>query len=312
MIDYIYIMELLLASENIIRDIKKKVDTLDRSLISHCVINNWDLHDNTISIIMTSSNRSKQTYFTLKTIAESDFKNIHIVLVDDSDIDPIDVNVLLKTFPFYIDFISIKRENKNWTNPVVNYNIGFKYVKGHKVVIQNAEVCHVGDALKMIDSIVEDDNYYAFDVVASKSYEINENIYAHGEKKIHNETTTDIYTKPDLEWFPWWYQHHTHGNRFLHFFTSMTRKSFEKIKEFSYDYTMGKDNDDDDFVLKVLSQNINLVCIENEKTGCGGIHLYHQIAYEGYCKNAVSNAPILDYKKKIWLNEKIYTSILDL
>jgi len=56
---------------------------------------------------MTSSNRSKQTYFTLSNILRSSVKDIHIVLVDDSYRDPIDINIL-KTFSYYINFIRIK------------------------------------------------------------------------------------------------------------------------------------------------------------------------------------------------------------
>jgi glycosyltransferase involved in cell wall biosynthesis len=93
---------------------------------------------------MTACNRSKQTYFTLQTIQNSSHKAIQIILVDDSDSDPIAKEELEK-YPFYIDFISIKMQNKKWVNPVVNYNIGFEYIRGSKVVIQNAEVCHVGD-----------------------------------------------------------------------------------------------------------------------------------------------------------------------
>jgi glycosyltransferase involved in cell wall biosynthesis len=98
----------------------------------------------TISIVMTACNRSKQTYFTLQTIQNSSHKAIQIILVDDSDAEPITKEELEK-YPFYIDFISIKMQNKKWVNPVVNYNIGFEYIRGSKVVIQNAEVCHVGD-----------------------------------------------------------------------------------------------------------------------------------------------------------------------
>ena len=116
-------MELLLKSKDIIAEIRRKVDTKDPSLFEHHEINARELPDNTISIVMTSSNRSKQTYFTLRSISNSAHKNVHVVLVDDSDVDHVDITKLSTNFGFYIDFIRIKRENKNWVNPVVNYNI---------------------------------------------------------------------------------------------------------------------------------------------------------------------------------------------
>jgi len=297
-------MELLLNSKDIIAEIKRKVDNKDPSLFNHHVINVRELPNDTISIVMTSSNRSRQTYFTLFTIGKSAHKKVHVVLVDDSDVDPIDINILATKYNLYIDFIRIKRENKNWVNPVVNYNIGFTFIKGCKVVIQNAEVCHIGDPLSLINVGIENDNYYAFDVKSSNSFDDNEKIYR------SDVSNTSIYNKPGINWLAW-YQHANHGNRFLHFFTALTRQTFDKIQGFSYDYTMGKDFDDDDFVLKIKSQNITLLNIENKKYNCGGIHLFHQNAYEGYCKDKVSNQPIFEYKFGLWNSEKQYISILD-
>jgi len=297
-------MDLLLKSKDVIAEIRRKVESKDPSLFEHHAINACELPEDTISIVMTSSNRSRQTYFTLITIGNSAHKNVHVVLVDDSDVDPVDIKILSTKFHFYIDFIRIKRENKNWVNPLVNYNIGFKFIKGNKVVIQNAEVCHVGDPLSLINMGIENDKYYAFDVRSTKSFEDNEKIY-----RINN-CNIDNFKTPEIKWFAW-YQHSDIRNRFLHFFTALTRQSFEKIQGFSYDYTMGKDFDDDDFVLKIKSQNIPLLNIENETRHCMGIHLFHQNAYEGYCKDKVSNQPIFDYKTKLWNDTKKYISILD-
>jgi hypothetical protein len=296
-------MELLLNSKQHIRELKLKVDRLDNSLFIHFIINNYEITEDAISIVMTASNRSKQTYFTLQNMLRSICKNIHIILVDDSDIDPIDINTL-KTFPYYIDFISIKRENKSWVNPVVNYNIGFKFIKGNKVVIQNAEVCYVGDPLNLIYNSMENDNYYVFDVRASNSYIDNEEIYKNDLDSI------DIYEKTYIKYYCW-YQHYEIRNEKFHFFTAMTTTTFNKINEFSYDYSLGVEYDDNDFVLKIISQNITICNIEYDIKLMGGIHLYHQLSAEGYCKNKVGNGNIFDYKKNIWEKQNKYISIFD-
>ena len=41
----------------------------------------------------------------------------NVIIVDDSTNDPIKKEVL-ETYPFYIDFITINRENKKWHNPL--------------------------------------------------------------------------------------------------------------------------------------------------------------------------------------------------
>jgi hypothetical protein len=49
----------------------------------HTVISERQIDNETISIIMTTSDRTKQLYFTLSTIQKSMNQNIHLVIVDD-------------------------------------------------------------------------------------------------------------------------------------------------------------------------------------------------------------------------------------
>jgi hypothetical protein len=279
-------MQTLIANRNNIIEIRRKVEILDRSLFHHYNIPNIPIYDNTISIVMTTSNRSKQTYFTLKTIKKCSFKNVQLIIVDDSDIDPIKKEEL-KKYPFHIDFISIRNQNKNWNNPVVNYNIGFKFIKGSKVVIQNAEVCYIGDIIGFISNNVIDNNYYVFDVKGTSSFENNEIIYN------INQLTTDIYNK---NIFLMWYQGRERICNY-HFLTALTRKTFDLVKNFSYDYTFGIDYDDNDFLLKIKSKNINIINLFNDIYNIGGIHLYHSSSYLKW-KNIESNLDIFNYKLK--------------
>ena len=241
-------MNNLLNHKEHIFNIKNKVNSLDNSLFSHNLIENHAITENTISIVMLSSNRSKQTYFTLNTLKKSSFKDIQLIIVDDSSVDPINSDIL-KTYPFYIDLININRSNKDWHNPLVNYNIGFKFIKGSKVIIQSAEVCHIGDVLNFIDKNVVDDNYYVFDVKSSLNYDTNETIYNFPSDYLNN---TDLYSKEEL--FYSWYQG---GGRVTnyHFFTSLTKTTFDSIHDFIYDFAMGVSYDDDDFILKIKSKN---------------------------------------------------------
>jgi hypothetical protein len=287
-------MQTLISNKDNIIEIRRKIEILDGSLFHHYNIPNIPIHDNTISIIMTASNRSKQTYFTLKTIERCSFKNVQLIIVDDSDIDPIEKDILGR-YPFHIDFISIRKENKNWINPVVNYNIGFKFIKGSKVVIQNAEVCYIGDILGFVSSNVIDYNYYIFDVKGIDSLKNNEIIYN------TNQLTTKIY---DKNIFSMWYQGRDRICNY-HFLTALTRNTFELVKNFSYDYTFGVDYDDNDFLLKIQSKNINIINLFNDEYFFGGIHLHHTSSYLKW-KNIVSNKDIFDYKLK---NE--YFDIID-
>jgi len=293
-------MQTLFKNKNKIIEIKRKVEEKDLSLFDHIVISNISIQYDTISIIMTASNRSKQTYFTLKTIQNSLFKSIHIVLVDDSDIDPIKKEELEK-YPFYIDFIKIRRENKIWINPVVNYNIGFQYIKGTKIVIQNAEVCHIGDVLLYMGTQMIDNNYYVCDVRSSKSLDTNNSIYE------NNTNTIDIYKSNEL--FGIWYQS---NERLLnyHFLSGMTIDTFNKIKNFSYDYTMGISYDDDDFLLKININNIKIKNLFHYEYNFGGIHLWHNSNIKILRKKTENNISIFLRKKNFFEKYGEYVDIL--
>ena len=292
-------MQTLFSNKDSIFEIKKKVDGLDNSLFIHYNYPNIPIYDDTISIVMTSSNRSRQVYYTLETIKKCSFKNIHVIIVDDSDIDPIKKEELEK-YPYHIDLVYIRTENKNWINPVVNYNIGFKFIKGSRVVIQNAEVCYVGDILDWISKNVSDNNYYSFDVKAINSFENNEVIYN------TNNLMNNIYLKDNL--FSMWY----HGRNNItnyHFLTAMTRNTFELVKNFSYDYTFGIDYDDNDFLLKIKSKQINIVNLFNDEYFLGGIHLYHISSYLKWV-NVISNSEIFNKKLNHYNNSNEYIELL--
>ena len=297
-------MQNLVKYKDRIFEIKKKVETKDSNLFSHEYIENNIIDEKTITIVMSSSNRSKQTYFTLKRISDSIYKNIQIIIVDDSDIDPIDIHFLkTQNYPFYIDLIKIKRENKNWHNPLISYNIGFSFIKGNKVVIQNAEVCHIGDVLDFISKNVINDNYYVFDVKASLNYDTNETIMNSDLNSI------DIFNR---NIYYMWYQH-IDNNRKYHFLTCLTTETFKKILNFSYDCTMGSCYDDDDFVLKITSRKINIQNIFHHEYNIGGIHLFHGISteYGGWDLNIESNEYLFKIKKEIYESSGIYVDMIE-
>lgn len=292
-------MENLFRYKDAIFDIKQKVQSHDSSLFCYDRYNGDNtIDENTISIVMTSSNRRKQTLFTLSTIEKSKIKNIQVILVDDSDVDPINTEDFVENkFSFLIDLIKINRETKIWHNPVVNYNIGFQFIKGGKVVIQNSEVCHIGDVLNLVyeSSLENDNNYYVFDVKSVSSYVNNDIVYE------SNTDTVDIY---NLNLFDHWYQSES-NNRKYHFLCALNANTFSKIKEFSYDYTFGACYDDDDFLLKIISKHITIVNLFHQHHGVGGIHLYHGNSEERI-RTTESNESLFRKKKTIYNNTGEY------
>jgi len=296
-------MQTLLSNKDSINEIKKKIDNLDNSLFIHYNYPNIPIYDDTISIIMTSSNRSRQVNYTLQTIEKCLFKHVHVIIVDDSDTDPI-IKEYINGYAFHIDLVYIRTENKNWINPVINYNIGFKFIKGSNVIIQNAEVCYIGDILGWVSKNITNNNYYSFDVRAINSFENNEVIYNTAN------LTTEIYKKNIYHtWEEGWYQGRKKVSNY-HFLIAITRNTFELIKNFSYDYTFGINFDDNDFLLKIKSKNIKIVNLFHDLYNLGGIHLYHTSSYIKW-KNIESNSEIYNKKLEMYSDYNIYIDFIE-
>lgn len=279
----------LLANYDTLYKVKNMLDSFDRNYFTTTIINSHECDSNTISIVMTACNRSVQTYFTLDTIAKSSYKNVQIIIIDDSTSDYVLIENL-QHYNLHIELINIK--NKFWVNPCVNYNIGFKHIKGGRVIIQNAEVCYIkGDILSYTINIIKNDEYHSFDVFALNDIEQNKLLYKNnninGLKGI-------------------WYQHHIHNNRFYHFLVAMTIDTFNKIGGFDIDYSIGVDYDDNALVRRVKNRGIKLVNVQNLYMG---VHQWHgQTGCGSHSKN-INNEPLWHCKNDYYDRHNIFLDL---
>jgi GT2 family glycosyltransferase len=267
--------------------VKNLLDTMDTTYFTTTIINQKPITPSTISIVMTASNRTNQTYFTLDTINKSTNKDIHIIIVDDSTHDPIQIDKL-QLYNIHMELITIK--NKFWVNPCVNYNIGFKHIKGSKVIIQNAEVCHMDDILNYTLQI-NNNEYHAFNVYALHDKTQN--------TTLQNNYPSDITTLKGM-----WYQHPQHRNTFYHFVIAITIETFNKIGGFDIDYSIGIDYDDNALVHRVKNNAIKLINVP-----LLGVHQWHEQSNCGSTSSNISNLHLWHCKNNF--HDK-YKTFLDL
>lgn len=258
--------------------------------------NNNTENNDIVSIVMTTHNRTTQTLFTLDTIAASAYKNIQVIIVDDSTKGFISNNNLNK-YNFRIDYIKIKLEYKNWINPCIGYNIGFAHVIGKYVIIQNAEVCHVGDIINFINHNCHDGVYHVFDVINTGSYASNDMLYRTFN---NNKFCQDGISKIIKNHCGEWYQHTINRPKNYHFLTAMHINDLKKMNNgFDYDFSLGRWYDDDEFIFRIKNilklQIINIGLFNGDFLM--GIHQHHD--------TVTMNTNKSDYKKSIKLNKLI-------
>jgi glycosyltransferase involved in cell wall biosynthesis len=279
----------LLANYEKLYKVKDLLNTMDTNYFTTTKINEKEITPNTISIVMTACNRSIQTYFTLDTINKSSHKDVQIILVDDSSTDPALISKL-ETFNMHIELINIK--NKFWINPCVNYNIGFKHIKGSKVIIQNAEVCHMDDILNYVINNVNDEEYHSVNIYALNSIEQNKSLY--------DNPGQDVTKLKGM-----WYQHPIHRNAYFHFLVALTKKSFDKFSGFDIDYAVGVDYDDNALVHRVKNNNIKLINVPLLL----GVHQWHAQSSAGSQSGNISNIVLWDCKQNYYNKHKMFLDL---
>ena len=273
---------LILEAKEVVRDLPKKYVTCR-------TFNEKKTNDETITIVMTTHNRPEQTLFTLKTIANSGYDNVHVVLIDDY------VHILLYDaelvgFGVHISYVRIK--NKFWTNPCVSFNIGFRYVTSPRVIIQSAEVCHTGDVISYVDTHLKEGTYLSFDVLnfAGRA----QNFLLHTRK---STSYKDTYTLRNYKGHWPWYQHHKTANNNLHFLTAITKKDLDKVGWFDLDYSIGSCWDDNAFIDKIKLVGLQVCSINNEQEKVMGIHQWHKQTPVGYAYK-IGNKELYEKKTK--------------
>ena len=147
--------------------------------INNNIIENTDqvCYKTKISIVMPSLNRKTHLLITLKSFLQYVKKyNFEIIIVDDgSDVSIEDVKERFSKLD--IKIISMPKNGKSCVNDANAYNIGLKHATGDIIIIQNAEILHVGDVLHNVFKYISNDNYLVFSVFNSPNYEYNELLY---------------------------------------------------------------------------------------------------------------------------------------
>ena len=213
-----------------------------------------------ISIVATYFNRPKEVEASLLSLLRTKVTKdeYELILVDDASHSPADGVVEKYKDKINIKYIKVKPEDKIWFNPCVAYNIGFSYVSGDKIIIQNAECYHVGDILDYVKNcFLKQYEYYVF-----SNYSVSKDDTIILLEKLKNgETTTKLHTHiqllattPKIFDMRGWYQHPIYNNRGYHFCSCIHNKVLKEIGGFDLRYSIGDCWDDNDFLLKCVKK----------------------------------------------------------
>jgi len=264
-----------------------------------------------ISIIIGYYNRKKQLLYTLKTINDSLYKNIEIIIIDDCSDNPEDIlsNNDFEIFNIDIKLITIKKEEKTWINPCVGYNKGISQATGDIIILQNAEVCHIGDCISYVINNLRPNDWLTFNCYGLNNFEDNEYIYSQNNNNNIYAYINKIWGENEYILKPGgnnafekkaggWVNHFLYWFTAYHYFGAIFKSDLlNKMNGgFDLDYANGICFDDNDFIKRLIYNNIQFTTNTFSESEPFVIHLYHD--------KAIS---LIENKDEKWnINKKIY------
>jgi len=225
-----------------------------------------------IGIVMPYFNRQEQLNRTLKSIENSSYKNIEIILVDDAS----DIPVVLPKSIFYkypIHLITTPKAWKFWTScAVIPYNSGISKaldLGSDIIVLQNPENFHVGDVLSHVASNTSEGVYSTYACFSLSKGQVDE--------KLAIANQFGACSSGDLGW----YNHSIHRPCYMEFFAAITRKDMISLNGYDERFADGVACGDCDLFRRVKNLGLRPEIIDNPFV----IHQWHYSGSNPYDDN---------------------------
>jgi len=209
-----------------------------------------------VSVVMSYYNRKAQFLRTLSTIQKTKYTNYEVIVVDDGSVEEhrledVDGIKLIRTEP----------ETKNYINPCIPFNRGFKEATGDIVILQNPECLHLGDVISHAKDNVTDENYisyecYSFDEFITKR--LPDDITHEGMDRIKS-ILPQLPQQPPEAGQCGWYNHNNIKPTGYHFTSAITKKNLDTLKGFDEQFAHGIGFDDDEFLARVKHLGLEVV-----------------------------------------------------
>jgi hypothetical protein len=238
-----------------------------------------------ISIVMSYFNRLTQLRYTLKTIGQSQIKDVEIVIAEDFCDPGEQLHNIQKEFPHLaikVIRMSDGRDHKDYCNPCVPYNTAFRACRGDTIIIQNPECCHMGDVLQYTKDNLTNENYLTFHCYAATKAETR--VMQSGEP-------LPMFTEKKSRW----YNHVVERPYAYHFTTAITRENLIKLNGFDERFAQGQDMDDVELIYRIKALGLELTFVEDPWV----VHQYHRKTY-----NNPHNPPVTMNNRELWASIK--------
>lgn len=219
-----------------------------------------------VSVVMAYLNRRQQVINTLNSIQwYNKDRDIEVIIVDDCSVESERIDDLPDKYKIPVFVLPVTQEfkQKAWSCPVITFNIGFNFVRGDVVIIQNPENMHVGDIVGSTIKNIRKNTFLSFGC-----YSMNQKDTNNLHKKI---TEADDYSGEFIKeavgrfvgFMPkWtdgdtcWYNHSVYRFGYNYFCSAMPRKDLEELSGFDERYAHGFAYDDCELLIRLDNKHL--------------------------------------------------------
>jgi hypothetical protein len=239
------------------------------------------------SIVMANYNRRQLLINTLHTIQYYNTgRDIEVIVVDDNSDTSESVLDLPGLFKIPIIVIPITKQEKAWMCCCMPFNIGFSYVTGDIVIIQNPENLHVGDIVGYAMKHLSKQVFLSF-ALYSLNQADTDMLYAKAiKKKLYSgediKKTIGVFAGKKDNWKDGdtcWYNHSIYQPAGNHLTSAILREDLEDLHGFDERYGKGFAYDDIEFKIRILRKKMVIKIVDSPFA----IHQRHALA--AYVKN---------------------------
>ncbi len=234
--------------------------------------------DKKISIVIAYYTRKQLLYNTLKTIIQSEYKDlVEVIIVDDGGTQD-DLWSLFIISDIKVRVIRVEPEDKWWHNTCIPFNIGIRAATTPIVMLQSAECLHYGDVIKYTLDNIKDGLYLcfgAYSVDKLTTSKIDKIDFSNPSFRGHiAQIIAPINNSPlKADGTNAWYNHSKYRPSLLHFCSAIMKKDLDALGGFDERYALGFGWEDSEFSWRVRhTKDITPQYVDDPFV----IHQYHE------------------------------------
>ena len=238
-----------------------------------------------ISVVTTYNNRKPQFIRTLDVISRyvpSQTKDVEVIVVDDGSDEEHSLRGVVDQYPFQIKLLEVSKESKNYFNPCVPFNIGFREAVGDIVIIQSPECYYTGNIFKHIENNFKPGTYgsYACYSPSQRNSDRFACISPIGDQfeQDHVDLLREMRQKSadEVGRVDCWYNHSVYRPCCFHFTAVISKEDLDGLNGFDERYSQGFGYDDNELLERACRKGLVTPVYDDLVV----IHQFHPTFYD--------------------------------